>query len=70
MSHHLRRPVQGLFNPVFALVLPIVAAVEPDVTQSREPGVDIVSQKWIDAIAVHDVGRMDGRPEDEPFGID
>jgi hypothetical protein len=70
MLDDLRRPAEGLFNPVLALASAVVAGIEPDLVQARELRRDGIRQQELDPSAVHAGGRMDADSEDQAVRVD
>ena len=69
MLDDLRRPAQGLLDPVFAFVMPVVAPIEPDMAQTRKYVLKCLREEEFDAVAIHDISRMNGRFEHQSFGV-
>jgi len=69
MGHELGGPADGLFDPVFALPLAVVGAVEPDMAPPRKLPRDRVVEHELHAVAVHDVRWMNHGAQHEAVGI-
>src|SRR5947209_16411125 len=68
MLDNLSRPPQRILNPVFAFPLAVIAPIEPNMVKQRKLSLNPV-YKQFDAIAIHDIRRMNFRFEDKALRV-